>query len=222
MSLIDEIKESFANYRDDNKLAKGPLIMVPDDEDDLAPGFQAMRAYYGDQLIVAARRGYHHFAGSTMPTQGEELVLRTAPVMGPAMVKLLLRAFADGVLISQKQDYQVLISWHFHIVDALFADETFRNTSNTMATGFAADASINEFFTEYVQACLVGLAHATGFAHGEVNPNKVWDLWLLAGNSVVTTSYLAGSRLGSVWRERDVLDGIEIATEDSHGPDGED
>ena len=46
------------------------------------------------------------------------------------------------------------------------------------------------------------------------DPVKVWDVWCLVGTHTVVNTYLAGYRMGCTWRERDVLDGIEIATGD--------
>ena len=67
------------------------------------------------------------------------------------------------------------------------------------------------------------LSHATGFAHAtDVEPNKGWDIWLLNGTACICAGYLAGHLMGTTWRERDVLDGIEIASEvNLSGSEGE-
>jgi hypothetical protein len=76
-----------------------------------------------------------------------------------------------------------------------------------------------EFFGHYIGSGLAEFAHLTGWAHSQGNANKVWDLWVLIGTSMVSTAYLAGHRFGTAWQEQDVLDDIEIA---SGGPDGTD
>ena len=88
----------------------------------------------------------------------------------------------------------------------------------TMAHGFAEDREVCDYFNTYLQSALHHMTHVTGFAHSEVVPTKVWDVWLLSGTAVITASFLAGTQMGATWRERDVLDGIEIASE-SDGQD---
>ena len=219
--LLDDVKQSFRRFRQEDN-GEDSITIVRSDKEELAPAFSAMREHYTNKLLATARRGYRHFAGSTLPTESDELLAQTAQVMGPNMVAILMQAFCDGVMISQQEDIQVKISWRFGLVEHLFTDQSFRENSNNMAKGFAEDAEVLEFFEEFVKGTAVHLSHITGFAHSEVKPDKVWDIWMLAGASVSTTAYLAGNQLGSTWKERDVLDGIEIATEDHHGSDGED
>jgi len=219
--LAEDVRRSFHDFRrssDDDEA----ITIVKSSDEDLAPAFSEMREYYSNRLMAITRRGYRHFAGSTLPTNSTELLVETSEVMGPLMIDLLLRAFCDGVLISHQQDIQVKISWRFGLVGALFSDASFRENSTNMAKGFVGDDDVTEFFGEFVRSSLVHISHISGFAHSEVKPDKVWDVWMIAGASVTTTAYLAGNQLGTTWRERDVLDGIAIATEDHRGSDGED
>lgn len=219
--LLEEVKNSFEVSRDEHSPDKGPLVMIDPDEGELAPGFNASREYYGKQLLAFTRRGYRHFAGSVMTTDSDELMVVTWPVMGPLLITSMVGAFTDGVLIGQRSEYMVQLCFHFHAVGHLFHDDDFRQLSLTMAEGFAEDRPVISYFEEYIQGATLHLCHATGFAHREVNANKVWDIWLLVGSAAVAASYLAGQRLGTTWRERDVLDGIEIASEVEHGSEGE-
>lgn len=218
--LIEEVKLSFERVRPN---ADGPLTVVTSaDETELAPGFQPMQAYFQDRLLMVTRRGYRHFAGSTMPTNGNELVQRTIPTMVSMMIATSLGAFADGVMVGQQIDQTVKMCIHFNALDHLWHDQGFRATSLTMAHGFAEVDEVSSYFHTYVETAIAYISHVTGFAHSEVDPGKVWDLWMMAGASCVCTSYLAGNQLGTTWRERDVLDGIEAATEEgSRGPQGE-
>jgi hypothetical protein len=80
-----------------------------------------------------------------------------------------------------------------------------------------------QYFAEYLMGGVNHLAHVTGFAHSNVEPQKVWDIWIMGGTACVCASFLAGNKLGTSWRERDVLDGIAIATEEAPvGSTGED
>lgn len=220
-TLVEEVKNSFEISREQHAPNKGPVVLIKPNEDELAPGFDAAREHYGKKLLAYTRRGYRWFAGSTMPTDSDTLIETTWPVMGPLVISVLVESFSDGVLIGQREDYQVQMCFHFGVVEHLFHDKGFRETSTLMAAGFAGDREVMEYFEEYLQGALTHLVHATGFAHQEVQPNKVWDVWLLTTSAVMSASFLAGQRLGTAWRTRDVLDGIEMATEEGHGPAGE-
>lgn len=214
MTLIDDVKRGYEITREGEEESDGPIIIRSQD-DELVPGFNAMRAYYEHRLLAVTRRGYRHFAGSTMPTTGDELLRLTAKVMTPNVIGTLIQAFADGVMIGHQSDHHVKISFHFDIVEHIFTDEDFRETSTQMALGFSDDDEVLAFFTEFFTGGLEHLSHMTGFAHSvKVNPGKVWDLWMLIGTATTCSSYLAGYNMGQVWKERDVLDGIAIATEE--------
>jgi hypothetical protein len=91
-----------------------------------------------------------------------------------------------------------------------------------MALGFAEDTEVLRFFTQFLVGGLEHLSHITGFAHRQVDPGKVWDVWMLIGTACICSSYLAGHNVGKEWKERDVLSGIEIATQEvPRGPAGE-
>src|SRR4029077_19767561 len=101
------------------------------------------------------------------------------------------------------------------LVGTLFGNAGFHLESNTMATGFAEDNEIREFFMDYLGSGVTHISHITGFSHSEVDPNQVWDLWMIVGLATIGSCYIAGHNMGSTWRERDVLDGIEIASSPS-------
>jgi hypothetical protein len=224
--LNEEIRDSFkrctlvdAGVDSDNS---SPVVALSA-ERDLPPGFEAAKEWHDKQVTVFCRRGYRKFAGSTMPTQADELGKLTVPVMMPLLVTACTRAFADGVQIGHQYEQQVKISAFFGRIDELFENREFRERSANMAQGFLEDHEVNEFFKGFVGTGTAGMAHVTGFAHREAEPNKIWDLWMLAGSSMVSAGYMAGHMLGAAWRERDVLTGIEIATEEgTDGPAPED
>lgn len=223
-TLSDEVKDAFNNAR--NQHDNSPL-MVTNPDVELAPAFVAMREYYNERLLVQLRRSYRHFAGSTMPTAGDELITLTSTVVAPRVVMLVSRTFSDGVMIGQKQDLQVKMGYHFGTLSDLFEREQFRSRSDTMAKGFLSDSEVSEFLVDYFTQALDMLAHYTGFAHSQADPAKIWDLWNLASAAVITTAYVSGYKLGQTWAERDTLDGIVIAsteggTNDAGGEAGDD
>lgn len=211
--LVDEIKGSFEKSRDDVAGESPGAMVIATQGDDLAPGFQAMKEYYEDRLLMIARRAYRHFAGSNLPTDGDKLVTHTAKYLQAPMIAVTMGAFSDGVMIGHRNDHMVRMCFHFNNLEHLFHDDAYREASQKMSLGFADDREVCEYFREYVGGALAHITHVTGFAHSEVVPAKVWDIWLLTGTACVTASFLAGSKMGTSWRERDVLDGIELASE---------
>jgi hypothetical protein len=216
--LVDEVKDSFEKSKEE---VGGGVTVVRDEGNELAPGFAAMRSYYEQRLLVIMRRGYRHHAGSTLPVSADDLLGLTGQYLIAPMIAVSMGAFADGVMLGHRVDHLVKMCFHFHTVDHLFHDDAFRQSALQMTHGFAEDSAVCEYFHEYVAGALAHMAHVTGFAHSEVQPAKVWDVWILAGTACVTASFLAGTKMGTSWRERDVLDGIEIASE-SDGQDGAD
>ena len=214
MTLIEDVKTSFDESRDEQTSDQGPVTILRDGGEDLAPGFNSMRIFYTNRLLAICRRGYRHHAGSTLPTKADDLITLTGHQMMPMLIGMVMQAFADGVMIGHQDDHQVKISFHFNIVDHLFTDESFRENSQKMAQGMAEDSEVLAWFAEFTSGGMDHLTHITGFAHREVNPTKVWDVWMLIGTACVCSCYLAGNKMGSTWKERDVLDGIEIATEE--------
>lgn len=212
--LIEEIKHSFQHG------GEAPIVIRPNET--LGVGFQAMRDYYQVRLVAHTRRGYRHFSGSTLPSDCSEVLTLTSTVMLPGLVRILVQAFTDGVMIAHRDNHQVKISHHFGLVDTLFDDSRFRETSDAMADGFVTDPEVAEFFERYVDGCLKYLAGITGFTLGQSDPSKVWDVWIMTGTSITSSAYLAGIKLGTAWHDRDVLTEIEIVTEETHGPEGED
>lgn len=205
--LVDEVKESFANLKHINA-AQGSVVMVSDTKD-FSPGFTEARAYYNKRVLVHTRHGYRHFAGSSMPTDGEQVVITTNHSMGTRYMALMFSCYCDGVRIGHHSDPFVATCFADDAVEAMFDDVRFREPSNVMAAGFAKNSEIAAFFTEFFTESVVQISRACGFKD-TVEPAKVWDLWLMVGTSVVSACYLAGHRLGVTWKERDVLSDIEI------------
>lgn len=217
--LIDEVRASFNKTRDDHG-DRGPVtVLGPGDprEQGFPPGFTAMRNYYGERLLAITRRGYRHFAGSTLPTDADQLMELTSQVMAEYVLALVFDAFADGVAIGHQQQQTVRIFTHFNTLEQIFTDELFRESSREMAKRFSEDPDVLAYFNEYVEGGMHHLAHVTGFAHREVEPGKIWDVWLLVGTACMCATFLAGHHLGVTWRERDVLEGIELATQGEDG-----
>lgn len=219
--LAEEVRTSFERSRDEQAPGKGPVVLIKEDEPELAPGFDAAREYYGHQLLVYARRGYRHFAGADLPTGADELLALTTPIMEELLVAALVQSFADGVMIGQRSEYLVQMCVHFGMVEHLFHDNDFRAASLLMAKGFTDDTEVIGYFSEYIRGGLAHLSHVTGFSHSQTDPNKIWDVWIMTGSAAIAAAYLAGQRLGTSWREQDVLHGIEMATEVDRGSAGE-
>lgn len=221
--LVDQVKACFEKTREAQDDGKGPLQVISPGDDELAPGFNSMRGYFQERLFVVARRGYHHFGGAALPSNSDQLIVETGTFMMPALIATSISAFSTGVLIGHQENHTVRMCYFFENLEHLFHDDDFLEATRDMANGFADDAEVFEFFDTYCTGGLNHVSHATGFAHTEdVQTAKVWDVWLLVGTATTAASYLAGFRLGDAWRERDVLDGIEIATEgEPRGSEGE-
>jgi hypothetical protein len=158
-----------------------------------------------------------------MPTAADDLLAKTAEVMTAPMIATLFRAFSDGVMIGHRDNILVRMKLHFGQVDELWSDDSFLKATTSLGAGFADDEEVCEYFADYLMGGINHLAHVTGFAHAEVNPAKVWDLWVMGSTACVCAGFMAGNKLGTTWRERDVLDGIAMATEEAPvGSTGED
>ena len=105
--LVDEVKACFDKTREAQDDGRGPLQIINEGDEELAPGFNAMRYYYGEQLQVMARRGYHHYAGGALPSNSDQLLVHTGEYMLPATIAVSLTAFANGVLIGQQENHVV-------------------------------------------------------------------------------------------------------------------
>ena len=189
------------------------MHLISDDDDDMV-GFPAMRETYEKLLMAALRRGYRYFAGTTMPEESDALVEKTAPVLGPPLTKLAIRAFADGVMIGQQDNPLVKMALFYNNLDELFADKDYKEAVKLLANGFSADGEVLDHFNHYLYNAVVAITHATGFAHGSGQPAKIWDIWALAGAATEAASYMAGMRMGDAWKLRDELDGIQIASKE--------
>jgi len=213
--LLEEVKDSFrkGNMPDTDGPQVGPIRMVT--EHDNLVGFGGMSAAYHRRITDITRKGYRRFAGSTLPDDPEDKLITTGEYMYPKIIATLVQAFCDGIMLGQQDNFQVLLAVRLGAADSLFHDEGFRAMAKTMALGFIEDEGIKSFFLEYYSGALISLAQLTGFAQGQMPAGKVWDLWILSSKAVVGTCYVAGYHLGSAWKERDVLDGIEIVTEES-------
>lgn len=215
--LANQIAEAFAGTRQNKS-----VHAVTTDSVQLGPAFLDMREYWCEVLLVQLRRVYRHFAGANLSHDADELLSLTSEKMIPRLMQIEFGVFTDGVLIGQNADVQVRMARHFNNVDQLFTMPVFRSTSATMATGFAGDDDVVEIFNELATQSLDLVAHGADFAHHEVDPNTIWDVWMLVGQATIPTAYIAGLALGQSWATKDTLDGIIIATEgDRSGPEAE-
>lgn len=219
MSLVEEVMEAFESCRHQQLGdAEGPVSFLPSQPDELPPGFQAMHSYYEIRLPVLLRRGYHHYAGAVLPRDSDQLTGETAVVMLPMLIKECVSSFCAGVLVGHQDHHMVRMAMHFGVIEMLYQDEDFRTAADDMARGFVDDHQVKSFFIEYTTSALAHLSHLVGFAHQpDAEVHKVWDLWSLFGNSLTSAGYLAGHVLGTSWHERDVLSGIELASEEVDG-----
>lgn len=218
--LIDEVKASFEQAK--NSEAKGVTIISAEGMVQ-APGFMAMKSYFENRLLIVTRRGYRHFAGATLTNDADRLLSQTAQEMTVPLLATLFRAFSDGVMIGHLDNHLVRMAVHFNQTDELWDDDDFLAASKDLSSGFADDEEVCTYFGEYLMGGINHLAHVTGYAHSQTDPTKVWDLWIMGGSACICASYIAGTKLGTMWRERDVLDGIAIATEEAPvGSTGED
>lgn len=217
--LIDQVKHSFEQARVEQTREGSDQegIVFQTAVEEPAPGFVAMRAHYGERILVLTRRGYRHFAGASLPQDYDQLNELTTEVMLDGFVALLMQVFADGVMIGHRDHQVVKMMFHFDNVEHLFHDSVFREASDAMAAGFGSDVEVLTYFIDFFAGGLNHIAHTAGFTHGRVDSRKIWDVWLLVGTATTCSAYLAGHRLGNAWRERDVLAGIEIATEEAPG-----
>lgn len=214
--LVDEVRASFDLAKHHNSTDGAVTVLGPSDVIEV-PGFTGMKSYYDTRITVITRRGYRHFAGATLTHDADALLTQTAEVMATPMLATLFRAFSDGVMTGHQDDHLVRMAIYFDRIDSLWNDTDFVNASGELSSGFADDDEVCTYFSEYMLGGINHLAHTTGYAHSQVEPNKVWDIWIMGGMACACASFIAGSKLGSTWRERDVLDGIAIATEEAPG-----
>ena len=181
MTLIEEIKGAFETVRVEHVKENDPPIQMIGDDLKLPPLFNEMRMHYGAQALVLTRRGFRHFAGSELSSCGgaDELLEATSPKMIPMVLGMLLQTFADGVRLGHKDDQVIKMAFHYHVEDKLYENEHFVQGSKTMALGLNEDNEIREFFLEYLTGGIEHLTRIAGFAHTDVDPNKIWDVWLL-------------------------------------------
>lgn len=210
--LIDEVRASFEQAKNSET---GGVTVMSGDGMIQAPGFMAMKKYFEDRISIVTRRGYRHFAGATLTNDADALLKQTAQVMTAPMMATLFRAFSDGVLIGHLNNHLVRMAVHFDQAENLWDDDDFLQASKDLSSGFADDDEVCTYFGEYLMGGVNHLSHVTGYAHTQTDPVKVWDLWVMGGSACVCASYIAGTKLGTMWRERDVLDGIVIATEEA-------
>lgn len=222
--LVDEVRASFEQAK--NTDARPPVSVLSAEDVVQAPGFMAMKEYFEGRVLTVTRRGYRHFAGASLTHDADALLLETAQEMTVPMMATIFRAFSDGVMVGHRDNHLVRMAVHFDQTANLWSDDDFLKASQELSSGFADDEEVCTYFGEYLMGGINHLTHVTGYAHSQVEPQKVWDIWIMGGMACVCASYLAGNKLGTTWRERDVLDGIAIATEEapvgSTGEDGSD
>jgi len=212
MNLIDEIQAAFNSESREavERAGPGKLHLIDDERDgELAPGFTAMRAYYHDRLLVTVRRGYRQFAGSFLGDGIDDAVTKTMGYLGPNVTMLVIRAFADGVMIGRQNIPLVVTAFTGKKVDELFGEQEYNDQVDLLTADFSTDSEVQEHFNVYIYEALTHMTHATGVAHSENKVDKIWDVWLLTGTATLAASYLAGHRMGVSWKERDVLEGVE-------------
>ena len=214
--LLEEIKESFEKKAEENHV-HGDVPVIMGQALGEVPGFMAMKEYFEGRITVLVRRGYRHFAGATLTHNADELLRQTALEMLTPMLATMFRAFSDGVMVGHQVNHLVRMRLHFHQAALLWQDEEFLKASKDLGAGFADDDEVCTYFGEFLMGGVNHLAHVTGFAHSEVDPAKIWDIWVMGGTACICSSFLAGHKLGTTWRERDVLDGIAIASEEAPG-----
>ncbi|HMC96078.1 MAG TPA: hypothetical protein VKG92_00350, partial [Flavobacteriales bacterium] len=209
--LAEEVKTSFERCRA-NTGGRGPFVVINAEDDELAPNFTAMRTYYQEHLQAVVRQGYHHYAGTVMPDETNEVLSKTSKVMLPLLLENSLCSFCEGVMMGHRNEYVVKMALFYEQPDHLYHTEEFRDLAKVMAQGFADDTEILTFFKEFIAGALLHLAQVTGYTdRNDLHHNKVWDVWLMASTAMVATSYLAGHTLGQTWRERDTLQNLEIS-----------
>lgn len=218
--LVGEIRAMFEKDRDEIS-PESPMKMVSDSELKMTPGLRGMREYFQERINRATRRGYRLHAGAPLNPDHKQAMYDTSEPMLAHTVAIGLGAFSAGVMMGQQNDHLVRLKIFQGDPDALFEMKEFREAAKNMALGFSNDDEVVEFFTDYAKGAMEQMGVMTGFLRRSGNPNKVWDLWIFTSTGLVTASYMAGCRLGTTWREKDVLDGILMATEEgSRGPEG--
>lgn len=179
------------------------------------PAYHAVQQYYAVEMVKAVRRAYRYNSGREPFPSGPVAYEQTRGLAHKHMMTTAIEAFADGVQMGHEISAKVRKFMHFDKADDLITDPDFRTESSMIALNVMSDPDCMEFFDAYFFETTEWFMYATGFANVETKENtqKVWDLWALSAMSMITAFYGTGCKLGASWKERDVLSGIESATE---------
>jgi hypothetical protein len=209
--LLQDVRHVFESIPDGTEAKEqiGSVSTYQIDPEKL-PGMMEMRAYNEARIKNALRRGYRYYAGVDFAAaSNDEAFDYTKERLAGLFSSLVIEVFCDGIQIGQKTSHTVNMALFYNKLGELFASEDFQAESLTLALQLTREPGVTDFFNEYTLTAATGLSHITGFAHGQGLSHKVWDIWLLAGTSMVTASYVAGQQLGMIWAEREVVAKLE-------------
>ena len=209
--LSHDVQHCFEKLTEENQAESvvGPIATFSMSAD-AVPGLPEMRAFNEERIKVALRRAYRYFAGVDFSAaNNDECFDYTKEKLGALFSSLVIETFCDGIQIGRKNEHNVKMALFYSKLDELFRSEEFQAGSLTLALELTRDTDVMEFFTRYTIGSANALGHATGYAHGEGLQHKIWDLWMLAGTSMITAGYIAGQQLGVLWTERELVAEME-------------
>lgn len=227
--ISDEIKAAFNrlghDIRHQVEEQKGDIlndraILAPIDGSAIAENHQvlsweAMHSHYRDVIARDLRWIYRRMSGCDPFENGVDAINRSLPVGRDRVSRILRDAFGDGIQMSHAVSPVVRKHIFYHKTDELFTNEKFRNESELLMFNLMLDEDVAEIMNTYFDHALKGLSVLSGFSmfSKQMANQKIWDIWLMAMNSVYPTMYLSGWTLGTEWKDKDTLKGILSVTE---------
>lgn len=203
MSLLTDVQHCFAAIGNSLDVDEETKEVTSTFDPDAVPGISGMRDYNENRILSSIRRAYRYYAGMKMPNEHDEMYELTKQRLSSLIAAVVIEAFCDGIQIGKKE-------FDSGTLNDLFSNDDFRAESLGMSLEIASEPGVGVFFGEYVLGASEALAHGTGFAHGTGSAHKIWDLWIMASTSMVSSAYIAGHQLGGIWADRETT--VEMDT----------
>lgn len=178
-------------------------------------GFDERRGYGSWQVARSIRRVLRLHGGKEWGTLQEAMDSVKGDLL-TELVPVAVLTLADGVLMGRKPIPVIKKYITMHQLDHLFTSAGFRTESDLLAFSLSGDTDLMDGLRRYILTNVYASGAACGATSEEdslVEPNEIFDLWMLGGISIVLSLYVAGLKLGKVQEENELLEGILAASD---------